>query len=49
MFSSKARIKLNPKRLYQADGYAVKEMLKIASMLNKAMKISAKEEEDMGT
>ena len=49
MFSQKARIKLNPKRLYQADGYAVKEMLKIASMLNKAMQISAKEEEDMGT
>lgn len=49
MFASKARIKLNPKRLYQADGYAVKEMLKIASMLNKAMKISANEEEDMGT
>lgn len=32
----KARIKLNLKRLYGADGYAVKELLKVASLLNQA-------------
>ena len=46
MFASKARIKLNPKKIYQSDGYAVKEMLKIATMLNKAMKASAAAEDD---
>ncbi|XP_036398028.1 clusterin-associated protein 1 homolog [Megalops cyprinoides] len=34
----KAHIKVNTKRLYQADGYAVKEMLKITSVLYSAMK-----------
>lgn len=29
----KTNIKLNTKKLYQADGYAVKEMLKITTML----------------
>lgn len=29
---------MNTKRLYQADGYAVKEMLKITSVLYNAMK-----------
>ena len=28
---------LSPKKLYEATGYAVKEMLKIADMMNKAM------------
>ncbi|XP_037553753.1 clusterin-associated protein 1 homolog [Nematolebias whitei] len=36
--ATKAHIKLNTKNLYQADGYAVKEMLKITSMLYSAMK-----------
>ncbi|KAM7012058.1 clusterin-associated protein 1 homolog [Tautogolabrus adspersus] len=36
--ATKAHIKLNTKRLYQADGYAVKEMLKITSVLYTAMK-----------
>ncbi|XP_058493455.1 clusterin-associated protein 1 homolog [Solea solea] len=36
--ATKAHIKLNTKRLYQADGHAVKEMLKITSMLYGAMK-----------
>ncbi|XP_015215531.2 clusterin-associated protein 1 homolog isoform X2 [Lepisosteus oculatus] len=36
--ASKAHVKLNTKRLYQADGYAVKEMLKITSVLYSAMK-----------
>ncbi|XP_028299393.1 clusterin-associated protein 1 homolog [Gouania willdenowi] len=35
---TKAHIKLNTKHLYQADGYAVKEMLKITSVLYNAMK-----------
>ena len=30
---TKARVKLNTKRLYAADGYAVKELLKVASLL----------------
>ncbi|KAG1669353.1 Clusterin-associated protein 1 [Nymphon striatum] len=38
---SKAGIKLNTKRLYQADGYAVKELLKISSILYNAMKSNA--------
>uniref|UniRef100_A0A3Q2XVZ9 Clusterin associated protein 1 n=1 Tax=Hippocampus comes TaxID=109280 RepID=A0A3Q2XVZ9_HIPCM len=36
--ATKAHIKMNTKRLYQADGYAVKEMLKITSVLYNAMK-----------
>ncbi|XP_053476334.1 clusterin-associated protein 1 homolog isoform X3 [Ictalurus furcatus] len=36
--ATKAHIKMNLKRLYQADGYAVKEMLKITSVLYNAMK-----------
>ena len=31
--AAKAKIKLNTKRLYAADGRAVKELLKIAEML----------------
>lgn len=34
----KAYIKLNAKKLYMADGYAVKELLKITSLLYEAMK-----------
>ncbi|XP_061556813.1 clusterin-associated protein 1 homolog [Phycodurus eques] len=36
--ATKAHIKMNTKRLYQADGYAVKEMLKITTVLYNAMK-----------
>jgi clusterin-associated protein 1 len=35
LFAVKARIKLNPKKLYQADTDAVTEILKIASLLYK--------------
>lgn len=35
----KAGIKVNTKKLYQADGYAVKELLKISTMLYDALKI----------
>ncbi|CAL8263955.1 unnamed protein product [Arctogadus glacialis] len=36
--ATKAHIRLNTKRLYQAEGYAVKELLKISSVLYNAMK-----------
>jgi len=35
LFAVKARIKLNPKKLYQADADAVGEILKIATVLYK--------------
>lgn len=35
IFAVKARIKLNPKKLYQADDEAVPELLKIVSVLYK--------------
>lgn len=35
LFSTKARIKLNPKKLYQADSEAVQEILKIVTLLYK--------------
>jgi len=38
---SKARVKLNIKQLYRADGYAVKELLKISSLLYDAIKLEA--------
>ncbi|KFU86375.1 Clusterin-associated protein 1, partial [Chaetura pelagica] len=41
--ATKAHIKLNTKKLYQADGYAVKELLKVTSVLYGAM--NTKEEE----
>lgn len=46
LFASKARIQLNPKRLYEAQGHAVKEMLKIATMMYKAMKSSENFDDD---
>ncbi|KAJ3642830.1 hypothetical protein Zmor_025582 [Zophobas morio] len=36
----KANIKLNTKRLYQADGYAVKELLKITTLLYEALNLN---------
>mmetsp|Transcript_43412 Transcript_43412/g.63617 ORF Transcript_43412/g.63617 Transcript_43412/m.63617 type:complete len:448 (-) Transcript_43412:40-1383(-) len=39
--ASKAHLKLNAKRLYAADGYAVKELLKLASLLYRASKVQA--------
>ncbi len=36
---SKARVKLNIKQLYRADGYAVKELLKISSLLYDAIQL----------
>ena len=46
LFASKARIQLNAKKLYEAQGHAVKEMLKVASMMYKAMQSSEVYEED---
>ena len=50
LFASKARIVLNPKKLYEATGSAVKELLKVATMMYKAMQSSENlaEEEDLG-
>ena len=36
--ASRAHVKLNTKRLYMADGYAVKELLKFTVILYNAMK-----------
>jgi len=46
LFAVKARLKLLPLKLYQANDSAVKELLKIANMLNKAMATSVTEDED---
>lgn len=42
----KANIKLNTKRLYQADGYAVKELLKITSLLYEALNMNLEDKEN---
>jgi clusterin-associated protein 1 len=44
LMASRARIKLNMRRLYAADGHAVKELLKIASVLYQATKRSTKDD-----
>ncbi|KFO71220.1 Clusterin-associated protein 1, partial [Cuculus canorus] len=45
--ATKAHIKLNTKKLYQADGYAVKELLKITSVLYSAMNDKGVERADV--
>jgi len=45
-FLSKSRIKLSMKKLYQADGLAVQEMLKVATLLYQAMNSNQGEDED---
>lgn len=45
LFATKARIKLNPKKLYQSDGEAVQEILKIVTVLYKASNSKGIEEE----
>lgn len=45
--ATKAHIKLNTKKLYGADGYAVKELLKVTSVLYSAMKTNAGNEVDI--
>ena len=44
--ATKAHIKLNTKKLYQADGYAVKEILKVLTPLYKALRDSESKELD---
>lgn len=48
--ATKAHIKLNTKKLYQADGTVVRELLKMTSVLYSALKLSSANEnqEDMG-
>lgn len=43
--ATKAHLKLNTRKLYMADGYAVKELFKITSLLYDAMRAKAQEEE----
>lgn len=43
--ATKAHIKMNTKKLYQADGYAVKELLKVTSVLYCAMKTNVSKHE----
>nr|XP_013032326.2 clusterin-associated protein 1 isoform X1 [Anser cygnoides] len=45
--ATKAHIKLNTKKLYQADGYAVKELLKVTSVLYGAMNTKGVERTDV--
>lgn len=45
--ATKAHIKLNTKKLYQADGYAVKELLKVTSVLYSAMNTKGVERTDV--
>jgi clusterin-associated protein 1 len=47
IMQTKGRIKLNMKRLYQADGYAVKELIKISQVLYKAIKSNPEEDDDL--
>ncbi|XP_072044616.1 clusterin-associated protein 1-like [Amphiura filiformis] len=44
--ATKAHIKLNTKKLYQADGYAVKELIKVTSVLYGAMKTNIGGDDD---
>lgn len=46
--ATKAHIKLNTKKLYQADGYAVKELLKVTSVLYNAMKTNVMNQAENG-
>lgn len=39
LLSTKTSVILNPKRLYEADGHAVKEMLKLVSVVYSALKL----------
>ncbi|CAD8135172.1 unnamed protein product [Paramecium octaurelia] len=47
LFVSKARLKINPKRLYMADVYAVQEILKISTFLYKSQITSPAEEDEV--
>lgn len=44
--ATKAHIKLNTKKLYQADGYVVKELLKMTSVLYNALKLNQNDNQE---
>ena len=46
--ATKAHIKLHTKKLYQSDGYAVKEIIKVTSVLYNAMKMNSANVESSG-
>jgi len=46
LMASKARLKLNTKKLYASDGRAVQELLKLASLLYKATKSASNQLQD---
>ena len=46
LFASKARLRLDPKKLYKANNKSVSEMQKIANMLYKAQVTTEKMEDD---
>lgn len=46
LFAVKARIKLLPKKIYGADGYAVQEILKVATLLFKAYIAPGREDDE---
>ncbi|XP_049273866.1 clusterin-associated protein 1 isoform X8 [Rhipicephalus sanguineus] len=46
--ATKAHLKLNTRKLYMADGYAVKELLKITALLYDAMRAKAGDEDSSG-
>ena len=46
--ATKAHIKMNTKRLYEADGYAVKELLKVTSVLYETTKLDVSRDLDRG-
>jgi clusterin-associated protein 1 len=46
--ATKAHVKLHAKKLYQSDGYAVKEILKVTTILYNAMKMTMTESEVAG-
>ncbi|XP_075558014.1 clusterin associated protein 1 isoform X2 [Dermacentor variabilis] len=46
--ATKAHLKLNTRKLYMADGYAVKELLKITALLYDAMRAKTGDEESSG-
>lgn len=46
LIMTKTSLKVNTKKLYQADGHAVQEMLKICEYLEQALRSSQKNQED---
>eukprot|EP00601_Ochromonadales_sp_CCMP2298_P027517 CAMPEP_0173282396 /NCGR_PEP_ID=MMETSP1143-20121109/6789_1 /TAXON_ID=483371 /ORGANISM="non described non described, Strain CCMP2298" /LENGTH=418 /DNA_ID=CAMNT_0014219947 /DNA_START=166 /DNA_END=1422 /DNA_ORIENTATION=- len=48
LMATKARLKLNTKKLYASDGRAVQELLKLASLLYKATSTAARKFEEEG-